>query len=105
MVNQRESNVHIGPQVGLSLRDGHSHRVSPVRRRAGEIREKPSVDVMDLRSPHVAITPHRPPSGREDVALQLPGHQVGGEIYGEGRLGGPVSGEVGGGHRQVAATG
>lgn len=39
-----------------------------------------------------------------ELCLEVPGHQVGGEIYGEGRLGGDVSGEVGGGHGQVAAS-
>ena len=69
MINQRDSDVHIGSQVGVGLRDGHSHRVSPVGGRAGEIGEKPAVDVMDLRGPHVAATPDRPASGREHVVL------------------------------------
>ena len=39
-----------------------------------------------------------------ESCLQLPGHQVGGEVDGEGGLGGHVRGVVGGGHGQVAPS-
>ena len=84
MVDKRNSEILVRSEVGVSLRDGHSYGVPGIGSCAGEVGEEPPIDVMDLRGPHVVLTPHRPTTGREDVALELPVHQVRGEVDGEG---------------------
>ena len=105
MVDKRNSEILVRSEVGVSLRDGHSDGVPGIGSRAGEVGEEPPIDVMDLRGPHVVLTPHRPTTGREDVALELPVHQVRGEVDREGGLGVLVRGVVGGGHGQVSSSG
>ena len=57
---------------------------------------------MDLRRPHVAVAVGRPGARGEHVAPQLPVHQVGGVVDGEGVLRRAVRGVVGGSNSQVS---
>ena len=69
MIDERNSEVQVGTQVRLCLRDSHADGVPGVGSGAGEVGEEPPVDVVNLRRPHVVLAPHRPSSGREDVVL------------------------------------
>ena len=70
-VDERSSDILVRSQVGIRLRDGHSYRPPTIGCGTGEVGEKPSVNEMNLRGPHVVLAPHGPPSGREHIALQV----------------------------------
>ena len=69
VIDERNSEVQVGTQVGVCLGDSHADGVPGVGSGAGEVGEEPPVDVVNLRRPHVVFAPHWPSSGREDVVL------------------------------------
>ena len=50
MIDERNSEVQVGTQVRLCLRDSHADGVPGVGSGAGEVGEEPPVDVVNLRA-------------------------------------------------------
>ena len=99
---QRSPDVQVRSEGVAGLSDGGPDDCAVVVVGGSEVEDVPPVDVVELRGPHVVPRPVGPGLAGEDPGPEAPGHQVGGEVDGEGvRVGQPTA-VVGRHHRHPA---